>query len=233
MDWLAFIGSILSGVIAGLFTFLGVKMTINHDNKVKRHEEKTKAESKKPRLEIIEYKKIEKFEIDRSDCDVVLLKIKGFVKNDERDTLEFIYNDRALAKTNLIGYKYVFKNIGMTEINNICLVCNLHRYVAITKLENVESIISDKYLNYDVSIDKNFIKQNEQFSVIFYYVENEILNNAFVNFYMQDINGRYWRQLLFCPQNRIDISQSTTYKEFYDNCDVNYAIKCFEGKEYW
>ena len=50
---------------------------------------------------------------------------------------------------------------------------------------------------------------------------------------MQDINGRYWRQLLFCPKNHIDISKSTTCKELIDNCDVDYAIKCFEGKEYW
>ena len=33
MDWLGFLGSIISGIIGGLFTFLGVKVTIKNDDK--------------------------------------------------------------------------------------------------------------------------------------------------------------------------------------------------------
>ena len=35
MDWLAFAGSILGGLIGGLFTFIGVSLTIKHEDKKK------------------------------------------------------------------------------------------------------------------------------------------------------------------------------------------------------
>lgn len=31
MDWLAFAGSILSGLIGGLFTYFGVRLTLKHE----------------------------------------------------------------------------------------------------------------------------------------------------------------------------------------------------------
>lgn len=39
MDWLGFAGSVIGGIIGGLFTFLGVKLTIKHDDEKKKMEE--------------------------------------------------------------------------------------------------------------------------------------------------------------------------------------------------
>ena len=39
MDWLGFLGSIISGIIGGLFTFLGVKVTVKNDDKKRKKEE--------------------------------------------------------------------------------------------------------------------------------------------------------------------------------------------------
>ena len=66
----AIIASILGGLVSGLFTFLGVWLTIRHENK-KAHKEELKRQKekdeqlfeKRPRLEIINYRKMEKYSI--------------------------------------------------------------------------------------------------------------------------------------------------------------------------
>ena len=53
MEWLSFCGSIIGGVIGGLFTFLGVRYTIMYENKKTRKAEIKEADKNKPRLEIV------------------------------------------------------------------------------------------------------------------------------------------------------------------------------------
>ena len=60
----AIIASILGGLVSGLFTFLGVWLTIRHENKKARQEELKRQKEKeeqlfenRPRLEIMGYKK--------------------------------------------------------------------------------------------------------------------------------------------------------------------------------
>ena len=52
MDWLAFAGSVLGGLISGLFTFIGVRLSISHDEYKRQRERIEKANDEKPRLEI-------------------------------------------------------------------------------------------------------------------------------------------------------------------------------------
>ena len=51
--------------------------------------------------------------------------------------------------------------------------------------------------------------------------------------YIQDINGRYWHQSLFIPTRETDNSTLSSRKEMKSFADVESALKCFEGKEYW
>ena len=64
----AIIASILGGLVSGLFTFLGVWLTIRHENKKARQEELKRQKEKeeqlfenRPRLEIMGYKKLTKY----------------------------------------------------------------------------------------------------------------------------------------------------------------------------
>ncbi len=36
MDWLAFAGNILGGLIGGLFTYIGVRLTLNYEKEKER-----------------------------------------------------------------------------------------------------------------------------------------------------------------------------------------------------
>ena len=62
------LASILGGLVGGLFTFLGVLITIHHENKkiyrtelMREKDKEEKLLENKPRLEIVEYKKFSKY----------------------------------------------------------------------------------------------------------------------------------------------------------------------------
>lgn len=55
MDWLAFAGSILGGLIGGLFTYFGVRLTLKHEMEKEKKEQILKADAEKPRLEIVKF----------------------------------------------------------------------------------------------------------------------------------------------------------------------------------
>lgn len=77
------IASILGGLVGGLFTFLGVFITIRHDKaKEKRKEQQLQLHKQelvlkdKPRLEIIDFKDIHPYcEDDQVDVSLLLWKI--------------------------------------------------------------------------------------------------------------------------------------------------------------
>ena len=53
MDWSVIIGSVLGGLVGGLFTFLGVFITIKHNEKVNFEKKREEMINNRPRLEIV------------------------------------------------------------------------------------------------------------------------------------------------------------------------------------
>ena len=93
MEWLAFAGSVLGGLIGGLFTFFGVKLTLKHEKEKEEKEALIKAEENKPRLEVIKYSDFNATANKKSvnnDCNVLLLNIEKF--EDDNGRARFFYN---------------------------------------------------------------------------------------------------------------------------------------------
>lgn len=234
MDWLSFAGSIIGGIIGGLFTFLGVKMTLKHDDTKKHQEELKKAIEERPRLEIADFKEIRKPTKIKSDFDIICLGIKD-IKKAERH-LEFIYDEKALNKENLVCCEYTFKNTGATEIDSICLISGLPKSMSLVNLDRVDLMIEDKLLNYDAWSNKRFIKPGEQIKMCIFYIEDQIIVSpisACIGMYIQDINGRYWHQPLFAPRKETDNSTLSSRREVMSYSDIDSAIECFKGKKGW
>lgn len=238
MDWLAFLGSILGGLIGGIFTFLGVKMTINHENLKsldKKHDEKVK---NKPRLEIIgktEFTEYNEKNFEITDLDCIILPIKKYKSVCSR--INFYYDETSLDKNNLCYKEYVFKNTGLTEIDYICVTTNVYQTTALFELSNYDAFINCHALNYDACSNKYFIKPGETIKMRFYYLKDQIIlspmGNATITIWLKDINGSFWSQPLFLDRDNIDKSYENDYKDFRDAIDVRTAIECFKNPYLW
>ena len=238
MDWLAFAGSIIGGLIGGLFTFLGVHLTLKHDREKERKAELIKAEESKPRLEIIRHTVIEENKGATSannDCNVLVLGIKGFAEEEGR--VKFAYDKAALSSENLVFVEYELKNVGLTEIKDICVTSNLPKNVSLIELERKEFYINESLLNYDVWSNKRYLKPGDVFKLRVYYVKGQIvisnIGSPLLTIWLDDVNGRYWSQVLASPTDEIEISRLRNYSEFRESVDVKTAIECFKNPLMW
>ena len=223
MDWLAFAGSIIGGLIGGLFTYMGVKLTLRHEDQKKREEELKKIQDERPRLELISFKET-KDSKSKKEADLNAL------------FLRFFYNEACLDSSNLVCIEYVFKNTGKTEIDYITLCSNCPKTTSLVALDNKDVYIKENFLNYAVDSNKRFIKPNDSVSIRLYYHKDELvvgMLSATIALYMRDINGRFWEQALFAPTKEIENSRLVSFKDYKDNCDTEIAIKCFRGEMFW
>lgn len=238
MDWLAFIGSILGGLIGGLFTYFGVKLTLKHEREKEKQEQLMKADAEKPRLEIIKYLDFDatkNIKEKNNDCNVLMLNIMKFVNDYGR--ARFYYDEKALNNENLIFIEYELKNTGLTEISNICITSNLPKNLSLIELERKEFYIVENLLNYDVWSNKRYIKPGQTFKLRIYYIKEQIiisnLGNPVITIWLNDVNRRYWSQLLATPSNQIEISRFRKYSEFRENINIDKAIECFKNPYLW
>ena len=235
MDWLAFVGSILGGLIGGLFTFIGVKLTLKHEDKKKAEEELKKVIDSRPRLELISFKTFEESDVNSdADLNALILHIEN-VENDPT-RISFSYDNKALDLKNLVCVEYSFRNTGLTEIDDVVVVSCLPKDTAVLELNEREFYISKKCLNYTAWSNKRFIKNNELITIKIYYIKEKVITGLIgcpCAIYMRDINGRYWHQPLFAPSDETDNSILCSFKDFKDATDIDTAIKCFRGELPW
>lgn len=237
MDWLAFAGSILGGLIGGLCTFAGVKLTIKHEKEKERREALEKANETKPRLEIVGFRDFLDTVNDDTynpDFNVLALHIKGF--RDE-GRARFYYNETALDIAGLYFVEYELKNTGLTEINQICITSNLPKNMSVMELEKRDFYIKQNLLNYDAWANKHYIKSGETIILRTYFIKETIIEsnvgNPIFTIWLHDVNGRVWYQTLNAPMVEIGLPISGTRKQFYETIDVTPAIECFRDPRQW
>lgn len=238
MDWLAFAGSILGGLIGGLFTYFGVRLTLKHEKEKEKKEVLIKADAQKPRLEIIKYLDFEATKNNKkvnNDCNVLMLNISNFIDDNGRS--RFFYDEKALIDDNLIFVEYELKNTGLTEISDICITGNLPRNLSLVELERREFYITENLLNYEVWSNKRYIKPGQSFKLRVYYIKEQVmvsnLGSPVLTIWLNDVNGRYWSQLLASPSKQIEISHYRKYSEFREDINIDKAIECFKNPYMW
>lgn len=236
MDWLNFLGSILSGIIGGLFTFLGVKVTIDNDNKKRKKEEINKAIEKRPRFEIIDYKGFEVEKDKVENCfEITLLDIKEFYCDGSR--AYFNYDEKANKDKNYNCVEYQLKNTGMTEIVGLCATSNLPKNMSVFAYEKKNFYIENKMINYDVWADQKYIKPGQIITIRVYYLNDQViysnLGNPTITLWFTDINGRIWSQSFSCPDNEIGVPMLNNINNFREQTSIETAIKCFKNPMLW
>ena len=231
MDWLAFVGSILGGLIGGLFTFIGVKTTLRHDDERKRKEELEKQYAERPRLEIISYKDIKPVSTrGKFDCDCILIGYQSiFLKDDD---LHFSYDEGVGDLKSLCCVEYIFRNIGKTEIDGVCFVCNQKDKVSLVSRKEIEFYSEHDLPSCEVWCNKRFIKEGDTFALRICYLKDKMVLpylSAVVSIHIQDINGNVWHQPLFCPSKETDNSTRENYKVFREYRDMESTSKYIES----
>lgn len=237
MDWLAFVGSILGGLIGGLFTFIGVKLTLRYEREKENKEALKKANEEKPRLEVIKYLNFDLTKNKKSsssDCNVLLLAIKDFINDNGR--ARFFYNNEALEINNLVYVEYEFKNTGLTEIEDICISSNLPRYLSAINLEEREFYIKENILNYQAWSNKRYIKPGQSIKIKVFYIKEQIVKGSIsytLTIWLRDINGRYWQQNLGSPYNEVEKPIYSSRSQLFKQTNIDTAIECFKNPYLW
>lgn len=238
MDWLAFAGSILGGLIGGLFTYFGVRLTLKHEREKEKKEQLLKADAEKPRLEIIKYQDFEATKNNKkvnNDCNVLMLNISNFI--DDNGRARFFYDEKALKDDNLDFVEYELKNTGLTEIADICITGNLPKNLSLVELERKEFYITENLLNYEVWSHKRYIKPGQTLKLRIYYIKEQVmisnLGTPILTIWLNDVNGRFWSQLLASPSPQIEISRYRKYSDFRDSINIDTAIECFKNPYLW
>lgn len=236
------LASILGGLAGGLFTFLGVLVTIRYEktkDKKKEKQERIEKENElgkmKPRLEIQDYVAVRDFdETDTADVSCLLVTIKGYDKSAHL----FYYDPLVLDKKNWCCVDYILKNTGGTEIDHLYLSTNLPQNTALLDATTDEYLIdyNNKFLNYAVILEKN-IKPQQTVHIKICYITDQIivsnLGNAPISIYLMDVNKNVWEQALFAPENKIYNSSRSSFQDFKSYTDVSEAIKCFDNPVLW
>jgi len=238
MDWLSFFGSVLGGLIGGIFTFLGVKLTIKHEKNSQEKEMLKNTFEKKPRLEILSVRHYETNMgyISRSHIDIkaLFLVIKEVTLNDRPSVY---YDEAALKEENLVFFEFEMKNTGLTEIEDICITSNNPQRVAVFNKEKREFYINKHRLNYDLWEHNICIKPGQSLILRTYFLKNNedfpYKGAATASIWLKDVNGDFWVQPLFIREGDIYNSKPTTYKKLCESTDVDSAIKCFRDPMLW
>lgn len=237
------IASILGGLVGGLFTFLGVLITIQYEKEKEKKKERIRILEKeeeifknKPRLEIVDYNGPGQYNqnID-ADLSLLICEIKDYKKEDRH---RFYYDKDMIKPENWVTIEYVFKNTGNTEIDHLYFSTTLVKNTAIFNVLDgeYESYYRNNLLNYSVILEKN-IKPGAAIKVKINYLTNKIIDSnigsATIGVWLIDENNRWWTQSLFAPHNKIYNSGKTSREMWKECTDVTTAIKCFENPMLW
>lgn len=237
------IASVLGGLVGGLFTFLGVLLTIKYEKQKEKKREKEKlaeieanAIKDKPRLEIIKYNALCKPDNKkRVDANILLCRIVDHKNNGSHC---FYYDEDIINTANWVSVEYLLKNTGNTEIEYLYFSTNLVKSTALFNVSNEENVFcySNKLLSYRVYINKN-LKPGETIKVRVNYISDKIIESnigsAPICIWLVDVNKRWWAQALFAPQNMLYNSEKSSFEEWKGNTDEFKAMECFDDPTLW
>ena len=205
MDFLYYIfipiiSSILGGLIGGLFTYLGVKLTIKNENNLKKQEvyEKNKEKNKliianRPQLKVIQ----------ENDCkikDELDLYVLPYInpKLETEEKIIFDYDKLNLNENFWDCKEIIIRNCGKCAIETGFVQLEYKSGVNIYSKYEFDSWKYTPWAkNYysDHQYIPHWILPNECFKLkLFYPKKLQQLKNIKLNCYMADANGNYWYQ---------------------------------------
>lgn len=235
------IASILGGLVSGLFTFLGVYLTIKYQHKKDKKEEQLHLEHEKklqilnrPRLTITDYNSEHSYNNDNcNDMILLMVTIKECIS-----CSAFKYDPLMIDQKNWISIEYTLKNSGNTEINKIFVSTNFPQNSALfdIKINEHSYCYENECLNNCVNLEKVLLP-NDSMILQINYIKNKVIVSTAetsppLSIWLMDCNYNFWIQKLNAPNNEISNSKLTTSKELTDAVDIRIPINYFKNRKY-
>ena len=222
------ITSLLGGLIGGLFTFLGVKMTLTHERNLHNEDKKLREEEqhKKEIAKTIERNK----RIILTRPEMTLSKSNGSIKKvgevcllpyyepeliDEK-RIKFIYPDDIFKEEYWDKYEFILQNTGKREIISAFLQVpyksgfNMYSKIVLMNWQN--SYITNYYS--DIYLLPSYIRPNEKIKIIVYFPKiMQEFREAGLDLYFYDEDNNYWFQRLvnIKGKNEVEIIAPDAY----------------------
>ena len=202
------LSSCIGGFIGGLFTFLGVKITIHNSNKIHKEEMDLKEKENLEKQKKINQKINNKIITNRPELEIIEQKIDNIENNtkvyvlpySDKATLTdnniyFDYNrEELLKKSNWKHFNITFKNVGKTEIVRAFIQLPYKSGLNMYSIYDLNSINFNNHYSDSSRLNCNF-STDEYFKLTIYYPKNlNILQKLDFNIYFADKNENYWLQ---------------------------------------
>jgi len=238
MDWPNVIVSLLSGIIgavfgallSGYFVYKTTKMHLAHDDVLQKEKTKREEQANRPEFQIVSHKYSPNINNNKANIEVVVALIKGF------DGTFMIYEKDIFKENNLAEIVYEFKNVGKTDIACLWVASNKPRTVALHKYSEFKLIDKkQQILSYRCCHDI-IIRTQDTISVKFIFERDKSANSfieAAIVLWIEDINGEWWSQPLFFPENKIYKASKSTQSEFKSYTSENIGLDCFRNPWKW
>ncbi len=225
MDWVYYIlipliSAFISGLIGGLFTFLGVRHTIKNENKrfmierekwekERKERERDRQEAKwqenKKQNEIVIKNRPQVRIVEETDNIVDILKIKllpymnvklNSISEGDPNSISFNYPDKIYSDDYWEKYEFVIKNIGKTKIDTGFLMIpyqsnvNMYWY----DLKALFNFCNGQYYS-EKELIGHSLKEGDSLKVIVFYPKTcPQFKEIPFTLYMWDKTGNYWKQ---------------------------------------
>ena len=229
----AIVGAISGGAISWL---LEVRKECKADKKEQVSAQK-KIYENRPELEIIDYKDYTArpgYGVKKdSDINIFLGKIQRV--SVEKGIVNAQFKEEHFNSEDWCCVVYTFKNVGKTDINCVNPMCLYKRDTVLCDVDLTQKVLRNGILNYSTWYEQK-IHIGETFTMKICYHKECVISGMFtatIDMGLVDVNGRYWVQPLFAPENKMYQSSMLSYKQYREQLLPDVAIECFEKPWLW
>lgn len=215
------LGSFLGGLLGGLFTLLGVYLTIRYYKKSDQSKLDLQIFSDRPDLKIVDVKNKKK-----PDLELILVPIKG-VKSFNDNWVYLKYDDEyAKPKSELNYLDFYFENAGKTAISYISFISANQKYCSLFELyeNSIKQRIEEGDPQFAVSLDKR-VDPGDVIKIRIYHGEKSYCNliSATISIAVCDTSDRVYAQAFFYPDSKIYSSRRYEggYKQYTEDIKVD------------
>lgn len=222
-------GDMLNGLIVGVFTVIGVGLTIKNENRKARKKEEKERIGNKPEF-IVEKSDFSTDEV----CDIVAFGSPLLLETKD-NVIKFNYPEKIKNKDEYVHYDYVLKNIGKTATTEFDLITTNQQKTVLFNYDELESYIKNPMINYNCIYDKKIFPNQELKIRIYYHKDMQFSSfiSSILSILYCDEYGYQWKQPFFEDKCKLYQPHQIISEEYRTYVNIETALECFREPWRW